>query len=41
MDNYGPVPNSLTPDVKDAIDKLVRHLDETGIKVQNVCLYII
>jgi len=38
MDNYGPIPNSLTPDVKDAIGKLVRHLNANGIKVQNINL---
>lgn len=35
MDNCGPYPSSMTADVKDAIYKLIRHLDAIdGIKVQ-------
>ncbi|XP_018300115.1 fatty-acid amide hydrolase 2-A isoform X1 [Mycetomoellerius zeteki] len=37
MDNYGPVPDSMTTDVKDAIYKLMRHLEAiSGVKVEKV-----
>lgn len=38
MDDYGPISGSMTTDVKEAICKLVRHLDAIGeMKVQKVC----
>jgi len=38
IDDFGPMPSSMSTDVRDAICKLVRHLGEIeGVKVQNVC----
>ncbi|KAL0132901.1 hypothetical protein PUN28_000555 [Cardiocondyla obscurior] len=39
MDDYGPMPGSMTADVKCAIYKLMRHLEETrDVKVQKTSL---
>ncbi|XP_077265328.1 fatty-acid amide hydrolase 2-A-like [Temnothorax americanus] len=39
MDDYGPVPSSLTTDVKDAISKLMRHLEDSShVQVQKTNL---
>ncbi|XP_025988777.2 fatty-acid amide hydrolase 2-A [Solenopsis invicta] len=38
MDNYGPMPPSMTADVKNSIYKLVQYLETIGIKVQHVNL---
>ena len=45
MDNYGPLPDSITTDVQNAIYKLMRHLEViSGVRVEKVCqdfVYII